>query len=76
VEALAGTARLSWSFSRVATLNGGYSYIRQDSQVEPFEDLSYSRYFLGLALQLYRSGEEPRDPAHAGETDDDEPDAQ
>lgn len=76
VEALAGTARASWSFSRVATLNGGYSYIRQESNVEPFEDLSYSRYFLGLALQLYRSGEEPRDPAHAGETDDDEPDAQ
>lgn len=76
VEALAGTFRASWSFSRVARLNGGYSYIRQDSQVEPFEDLSYSRYFLGLALQLYRSGEEPRDPARAGETEDDEPDAQ
>lgn len=76
VDALAGTARFNWSFSRVASLNGGYSYIRQDSQVEPFEDLSYSRYFLGLALQLYRSGEEPRDPAHAGETDHDQPDAQ
>lgn len=76
IEALAGTARLSWRFSQMAALNGGYSYIKQDSQVEPFEDLSYSRYFLGLALQLYRSGEEPRDPAHAGETDDDEPDAQ
>lgn len=76
VEALAGTARFSWRFSQVAALNGGYSYIRQDSQVEPFEDLSYSRYFLGLALRLYRSGEEPRDPAHAGETEDDEPDAQ
>jgi hypothetical protein len=76
VETLAGTARFNWSFSRVAGLNGGYSYIRQDSQVEPFEDLSYSRYFLGLAVQLYRSGEEPRSPADAGETDDDEPDAQ
>lgn len=76
VEALAGTARFNWRFSQVAALNGGYSYIRQDSQVEPFEDLSYSRYFLGLALQLYRSGEEPREPADAGETDDDEPDAQ
>jgi hypothetical protein len=74
VETLAGTARFNWSFSRVAGLNGGYSYIRQDSQVEPFEDLSYSRYFLGLAVQLYRSGEEPRNPADAGETDD-EPDA-
>lgn len=76
VESLAGTARFSWRFTKVAALNGGYSYIKQDSQVEPFEDLSYSRYFLGLALQLYRSGEEPRDPADAGETDDDEPDTQ
>jgi hypothetical protein len=76
VEAVAGTVRFNWRFTQVAALNGGYSYIKQDSQVEPFEDLSYSRYFLGLALQLYRSGEEPRDPAHAGETDDDEPDAQ
>jgi hypothetical protein len=76
IEMLAGTARASWSFSRVASLNGGYSHIRQESDVEPFEDLSYSRYFLGLALQLYRSGEEPREPADAGETDDDEPDAQ
>jgi hypothetical protein len=76
VEALAGTARASWRFSQVASLNGGYSYIRQDSRVEPFEDLSYSRYFLGLALQLYRSGEEPKDPAHAGEIEDDDPDAQ
>jgi hypothetical protein len=76
VEALAGTARFNWSFSPVASLNGGYSYIRQDSQVEPFEDLSYPRYFLGLAIQLYRSGEPPRDPAHAGEIEDEEPDAQ
>ncbi|MES1245318.1 MAG: hypothetical protein ABUT39_27190 [Acidobacteriota bacterium] len=75
VETAAGTARFQWSFSRAAALNGGISYIRQDSQVEPFEDLSYSRYFLGLALQLYRSGEEPRSPADAGGTDD-EPDAQ
>jgi hypothetical protein len=76
VQTVAGTARLSWSFSRVAALNGAYSYIKQDAQVEPFEDLSFSRYFVGLALQLYRTGEEPRDPAHAGETEDDEPDSQ
>lgn len=76
-EFAAGTARFSWSFSRVARLTGGYSRIWQESRVEPFEDLSYSRYFLGLALQLYRTGDEPRDPAHAGEMeDDDEPDSQ
>ncbi len=76
-EFVAGTARFSWGFSKVARLNGGYSRVWQESRVEPFEDLSYSRYFLGIAIQLYRSGEEPQDPAHAGETeDDDEPDAQ
>ncbi|HWM92309.1 MAG TPA: hypothetical protein VN493_16210 [Thermoanaerobaculia bacterium] len=77
IETAAGTARVSWSFSTIARLTGGYSRVWQESQVAPFEDLSYSRYFLGLALQLYRSGEEPEDPARQGETeDDDEPDAQ
>lgn len=76
-EFAAGTARFSWGFSKIARLTGGYSRIWQESRVEPFEDLSYSRYFLGLALQLYRSGDEPRDPAHVGEMeDDDEPDSQ
>ena len=75
VETAAGTARFSWGFSTVARLNGGYSRIWQESRVEPFEDLSYSRYFLGLALQIYRTGEEPRDPARQEEMEDDEPDA-
>lgn len=76
VESAAGTARVSWSFSTIARLNGGYSRIWQESQVAPFEDLSYSRYFLGLAFQLYRSGEEPEDPARQGEPEDDESDTQ
>jgi hypothetical protein len=74
VESVAGTARLSWNFSTVARLHGGYSRIWQESRVEPFEDLSYARYFLGLAVQLYRSGEEPLDPARQGEPEDDQPD--
>ncbi|MFL6202847.1 MAG: hypothetical protein ACJ76J_27075 [Thermoanaerobaculia bacterium] len=76
LESSAGTARFSWSFSTLARLTGGYSRIWQESRIEPFEDLSYSRYFLGLALQLYRSGEEPMDPARQEEPEDDEPDAQ
>lgn len=76
VESAAGTARLSWAFSTIARLTGGYSHVWQESRVAPFEDLSYSRYFLGLAIQLYRSGEEPVDPARQEEPDDDEPDAQ
>lgn len=76
LESAAAGARLSWSFSTIARLTGGYSRIWQESRVAPFEDLSYSRYFVGLALQIYRSGEEPQDPAHQEVPEDDEPDAQ
>ncbi len=76
LESAAGSARLIWSFSTIARLTGGYSRIWQESRVAPFEDLSYSRYFVGLALQIYRSGEEPLDPARQEVPDDDEPDAQ
>lgn len=76
LESAAAGARLSWSFSTIARLTGGYSRIWQESRVAPFEDLSYSRYFVGLALQLYRSGDEPQDPARQEVPEDDEPDAQ
>jgi hypothetical protein len=78
LESAAGTARLSWNFSTIARLTGGYSRVWQDSRVAPFENLSYSRYFVGLALQLYRTGEEPQAPARQEEREDDEsePDAQ
>ncbi|HWN44027.1 MAG TPA: hypothetical protein VNW71_17520 [Thermoanaerobaculia bacterium] len=76
LESAAGSARLSWGFSTIARLTGGYSRIWQESRVAPFEDLSYSRYFLGLALQLYTTGEEPQDPALQEVPEDDEPDAQ
>lgn len=76
LETAAGTARFSWGFSTIARLTGGYSRIWQESRIAPFEDLSYSRYFVGLALQLYRTGEEPQDPARQEEPEDDEPDAQ
>lgn len=75
VESAVGTARFSWGFSSIARLNGGYSWIWQESRVQPFEDLSYSRYFVGLALQVFRTGEEPRDPVPQEEMEDDEPDA-
>jgi hypothetical protein len=76
LESAAGSARFSWGFSTIARLTGGYSRIWQESRIAPFEDLSYSRYFVGLALQLYRTGEEPQDPARQEEPEDDEPDAQ
>lgn len=75
-EFAAGTFRASWAFSQVARLTGGYSQVWQESRVAPYEDLSYPRYFLALAVRLYSTGETPEDPARQGETTDDEPDAQ
>jgi hypothetical protein len=79
-EFAAGTFRLSWSFFQGLRLTGGYSRIWQSSRVEPFEDLSYDRYFLGLAFRIWSSGETPREPDLQGEPtdearDDQEPDA-
>jgi hypothetical protein len=81
LEFAAGTAQLSWAFLPNFRLTGGYSRIWQSSKVEPFEDLSYDRYFLGLTFRIFSTGETPRTPEeleHLGEpTDADaEPDAQ
>lgn len=82
LEFAAGTARLSWAVLPSLRLTGGYSRIWQSSKVEPFEDLSYDRYFLGLAFRIFSTGEAPRLPdelGRRGEPSDDaaaEPDAQ
>jgi hypothetical protein len=73
VETATGTLRASWSFAAWGRLTAGYSRIWQQADLGPFEDLSYSRYFLGFALRLYDSGERPLDPAELGETRHDEP---
>jgi hypothetical protein len=44
-------------------LTGGYSRVWQRARVEPFDDLSYSRYFLGLAFRIFSTGETPKNPA-------------
>jgi hypothetical protein len=65
-----GTLRLSWSFLPSVRLTGGYSHIWQRSNVKLFDNLSYDRYFLGLAFRIYRTGERPRAPEeleHRGE---------
>ena len=62
MEFAAGTARLSWAVLPSLRLTGGYSRIWQSSEVEPFEDLSYDRYFLGLAFRIFSTGETPRSP--------------
>ncbi|HEX6903275.1 MAG TPA: hypothetical protein VF789_26400 [Thermoanaerobaculia bacterium] len=74
-EFVAGTARASWSFTPAFRLSGSYSRIWQSSEVEPFADLSYSRYFLSLAFRLFSAGETPNEPESLGRPiDDDEPD--
>lgn len=76
-EFAAGTARVSWSFAQAFRLSGGYSRIWQSSRVEPFADLSYSRYFLSLAFRIFSAGEAPNEPESLGRPiDDDEPDDQ
>jgi hypothetical protein len=45
--------------------------------VQLFDDLSYDRYFLGLAFRIYRTGDKPRAPEElerGGEPTDAEPD--
>ena len=76
-EFAAGTARFGWTFSPAFRLDGGYSRVWQRSRVAEFANLSYSRYFLGLAVRLYSSGETPVPPADLGRTSTDEkPDSQ
>jgi hypothetical protein len=81
LEFAAGTGRLTWEAFPGIRLSGGYSRIWQSSRLEPFENLSYDRYFLGLAFRIFSTGDTPRLPEeleHRGEPTDakTEPDAQ
>jgi len=76
-EFAAGTARFGWTFSPAFRLDGGYSRVWQRSRVAELANLSYSRYFLGLAVRLYSTGETPVEPENLGRTSTDEkPDSQ
>lgn len=61
-ELAAGTLRMSWGFTPALRLTGGYSRVWQRSHVQLFDDLSYNRYFLGLAFRIYQTGDRPRGP--------------
>ncbi|HEY9422882.1 MAG TPA: hypothetical protein VIW92_15830 [Thermoanaerobaculia bacterium] len=61
-EFAAGSARVSWNLNQAFRVSGGYSRIWQSSRVEPFADLSYSRYFLSLAFRIFSTGETPAEP--------------
>jgi hypothetical protein len=58
-------------------IDGGYSHIWQEAEGRgPFEDLSYDRFFLGVAVRLYSTGETPKEPSRLGEKTDEEPDVE
>ena len=69
-EFAAGTLRLGWQALPSLRLNAGYSRIWQEARAEPFEDLSYSRYFLGLAFRIFSRGETPKDPLRPEATEE------
>lgn len=76
-ELATGTLRLSWGFTPALRLTGGYSRVWQRSRVQLFDNLSYDRYFLGLAFRIYQTGDKPRAPEElkrGGEPTDAEPD--
>lgn len=75
-EFVAGSVRLGWNLAQTVRIDGGYSHIWQNAQGGPYQDLSYDRYFLGLAVRLYSTGETPKEPSRVGERTDEEPDVE
>jgi hypothetical protein len=75
-EFVAGSVRLGWNLAQTVRIDGGYSRIWQNAQGGPFQDLSYNRFFLGLAVRLYSTGETPKEPSRVGERTDEEPDVE
>jgi hypothetical protein len=65
-ELAAGTLRMTWGFTPTLRLTGGYSRVWQRSRVQLFDDLSFNRYFLGLAFRIYQTGERPHAPEELG----------
>lgn len=76
-EFIAGSVRLGWNLAQAVRIDGGYSHIWQESEGRgPFEDLSYDRFFLGMAVRLFSTGETPQEPSRLGEETDEEPDVE
>lgn len=76
-EFVAGSVRLGWNLAQTVRIDGGYSHIWQNAQgVGPFQDLSYDRFFLGVAFRLFSTGETPKEPSRVGERTDEEPDVE
>lgn len=66
VDFAAGTVDLSWSFAGRGRLHGGYSRVWQRSEVAGLGNVSFNRFFLGLGLVIYSTGETPKVPGEQG----------
>jgi hypothetical protein len=66
VDFAAGTVEASWNFGDRGRLHGGYSRIWQRSDLAGFGNVSYNRFFIGLALVIYNTGETPEIPGELG----------
>lgn len=76
-EFIAGSVRLGWNLAQSVRIDGGYSHIWQEAEGRgPFEDLSYDRFFLGVAVRFFSTGETPKEPSRLGEQTDEEPDVE
>jgi hypothetical protein len=69
VDFVAATLDASWSFADRGRLHGEVSRVWQTSSLAAFDNVSYNRYFLGIALALYKTGETPLHPASQGGLD-------
>jgi hypothetical protein len=65
-EFAAATLHASWAFTDWGRLDGGVSRIYQRARVPGFDNLSYSRFFLGVALRLYSRGVAAGPPDQGG----------
>lgn len=55
-EFAAATLRTSWAFTNWGRFDAGASRVYQRARVPGFDNLSYNRYFLGIAVRLYSRG--------------------
>jgi len=69
VDFVAATLDASWSFADRGRLHGEVSRVWQTSSLAAFDNVSYNRYFLGIALAVYKTGETPLHPASQGGLD-------
>jgi hypothetical protein len=66
VDFASGTLEATWSFADRGRLHAGYSRVWQRSEIPGFGNVSFNRFFLGLGLVIYSTGETPKVPGEQG----------